>query len=171
MDDGYGCARGQKGSPVSHIREVVEIEAPPARVWAVVADPRNLPKWERRIISVSGVPAGGLKPGSSYTTVVGMMGIKARVDAFVHDIRPPEFAEVELSGAPLRAVIRTTLTPLDGGTRTRLEQDVEYHVRGGAVGEMLGKALRHLGASAILRRGVLAQKRHAEGASPGDEDW
>jgi uncharacterized protein YndB with AHSA1/START domain len=157
---------------VSRIREVVEVDAPPEKVWEVVADPRHLPKWDRRIVSVHDVPPDGLKVGSTYRTEIGLMGLRGRVDAVVHEIEPHEYAEIELSGVPLRATVRTRLTPLDGGKRTRLEQDVEYHVRGGPLGEVLGRALAHLGASAILRRGVLAQKRHAEGRDPaGDEGW
>ncbi|MCA1727644.1 MAG: SRPBCC family protein [Actinobacteria bacterium] len=156
---------------MSRVRVVVEVEAPREHVWNVIADPRNLPKWDRRVVSVKGVPEGGLRPGTRYVTEVALLAIHARMDAFVLDVRPPEYAEIELSGAPLRATVRTRLTELDPA-RTRLDQDVEYHVRGGTVGEVLGRGLRYLGAEAVLRRGVVAQKRQAEAAyRTGDAGW
>jgi uncharacterized membrane protein len=154
LDDGYG------GS-VSQVRVVVDVDAPRDHVWSVIADPRNLPKWDRRVVAVRGVPADGLKPGAAYTTEIALLGIRARVDAFVRDVRPPEYAEIELSGAPLRATVRTRLIEV-GPERTRIEQEVEYHLRGGAVGEVLGRGLRYLGAESVLRKGVEAQKHQAE---------
>ena len=154
LGGGYGCA-------VSHITVVVDVDAPRELVWEVVADPRNLPKWDRHVASVSDVPDEGLKVGTVYATEIVVLLVRSRVDAFVKDLRPPEYAEIVLTGAPLRAIVRTTLTALSQD-RTRLEQDVEYHVRGGSLGEVLGRALRRLGAQAILRRGVEGQKRQAE---------
>ena len=146
---------------MSHIRIAVNVDAPRALVWEVVADPRNLPDWDRHVVSVLDVPEGGLKQGTAYATEISVLRVRSRVDAFVKELRPPEYAEIDLIGAPLRATVRTTLTELSQD-RTRLEQDVEYHVRGGPLGEVLGRALRVLGAEAILRRGVEGQKRQAE---------
>lgn len=159
---------------MSRVTATVDIDAPPERVWEVIADPNNLPRWDRRIHAVEGVPADGLKPGSTYTTEIRVMGVRARVDAFVREIRPPEYAEIELTGAPLRATVYTTLTPLEGG-RSRLVQDVEYHVRGGQLGEALGRALEHLGAATILRRGTEAQREQVEETArrdaAGEHGW
>lgn len=149
------------GAAVSNVRVSVDVEAPRDHVWAVVSDPRNLPRWDRRVVSVTGVPEGGLRPGTAYGSEVAFLAFRARIDAFVREIRPPEYAEIELSGAPLRATVRTTLRELDAA-RTRLTQDVEYHVRGGSLGELLGKGLRILGADSVLRKGVEAQKLQAE---------
>ena len=54
----------------------VEIDAPPEAVWEVTSDPRNLPHWDRHIVAVK-VPEGGLLQGSTYSAVMGFMGVRA----------------------------------------------------------------------------------------------
>jgi uncharacterized protein YndB with AHSA1/START domain len=142
-------------------RFAVEVDAPPEEVWKVVADPRNLPRWDRHIARVTGVPADGLKKGSRYTTEVRFMGIRAQVEAEVLEIDPPREAVVRLSGL-LDATIHTVVTPQDGG-RSRLEHEVEYRFRGGALGAMAAQAVRLTGGPAlVLRRGSTAQKQQVE---------
>jgi len=150
---------------VSRVRAEVEVDAPPDEVWKVIANPQNMPAWDKRIASVRDIPEGELQEGSEYTTDLRFMGLSTSIRAKVKDIRPPEYALVELTGPPLRATVTTTLSSLNGG-RTKLEQDVEYHLRGGPLGRVLGRLLQHLGAGTILRRGTLAQKRQVE---TGDE--
>jgi uncharacterized protein YndB with AHSA1/START domain len=142
-------------------RVAVDVDAPPEEVWRIVADPRNLPRWDRHIARVTGVPAGGLKKGSRYSTEVRFLGVRAPVEAEVLEIDPPREALVRLSGL-LDATIHTTVTPQDGG-RSRLEHEVEYRFRGGALGAMAAKAIRLTGGpTLVLRRGATAQKRHVE---------
>ncbi|MGH2738846.1 MAG: SRPBCC family protein, partial [Actinomycetota bacterium] len=47
-----GVGQRYRGAIVSRIRESLIVEAPPEEVWEVVADPRNLPRWNRFIRSV-----------------------------------------------------------------------------------------------------------------------
>ncbi len=149
------------GAPMSVVRESVVVDAPVEDVWRIVSDPRNLPRWNPHIRSVHGVPDGGLRPGDTYVTVLRILGVKVRVDARVLAIEPPRRSEIHLSG-PLDAVVRTHLRPV-GTSRTRLDHDVEYHLKGGPVGELIGRAVRIVGAPTLLRRGVRAQQRQIEG--------
>jgi predicted membrane protein len=57
--------------------------------------------------------------------------------------------------------VRTSLRPV-GTRRTRLEHEVEYRFPGGPVGALLAGAVNRLGAGAILRRGLRAQKEQVE---------
>ncbi|MGH2724121.1 MAG: SRPBCC family protein [Actinomycetota bacterium] len=143
------------------VRHWEVVEAPPEEVWAVVSDPRNLPRWNRYIRSVHGVPQNGLRPGSRYWTQLAVMGVTFRVDAEVEEIDPPRFARVRLSG-PVDAIVRTWVRPA-GRDRSRLEHEVDYRLRGGPIGGIVARGLRVFGAPTLLRRGVRAQKRHAEG--------
>lgn len=146
--------------PMTVVRSSVEIDAPPGEVWRTVSDPRNLPRWNRHIHRVAGVPDDGLAKGSTYQTEIRVLGASMRVSAEVLAIDPPRSSEIRLDG-PLEAVVRTRLRPL-GKARTFLEHEVTYRVKGGPVGEMLGGALSRLGAASILRRGTRAQKRQVE---------
>jgi uncharacterized membrane protein len=145
---------------VSRIRESVVVNASPEEVWDVVADPRNLPRWNRFIRSVRDVPENGLRPGSKYWTVLGGLGVSVKVRAEVEEIEPPRYSRVRLSG-PLDAVVTTWIRPA-GSRRSRLEHEVEYHLPGGAVGELIARSVRRLGGRQLLRRGIRAQKRHVE---------
>jgi carbon monoxide dehydrogenase subunit G len=158
MDHGYGEA------VMTLVRTSVEIAAPREEAWKVVADPRNLPKWDRHIVSVTGVPDSGLEDGTEYTTQVEFGPITSRVDAHVEEIRPPEYSRIRLTGL-LDAVVATKLLPVDGGKRCRLEQEVDFAFKGGPIGRAAAKALQITGGPAVvLRRGVLAQKRQVERA-------
>jgi uncharacterized protein YndB with AHSA1/START domain len=148
------------GAILSRISESLVVEASPEEVWDVVADPRNLPRWNRFIRSVRDVPENGLRAGSKYWTVLGGLGVSVKVRAEVEEIEPPRYSRVRLSG-PLDAVVTTWVRPAGSG-RSRLEHEVEYHLRGGAVGELFARSVRLLGGRQLLRRGIRAQKWQIE---------
>jgi uncharacterized membrane protein len=139
----------------------VEVDAPLERVWNVVADPRHLPRWERHIVSIENLPPDGLTNGSTYTVVMRFVAIRATVSAEVLEWSPPGYACIRLSGL-LDATIRTTVSPI-GGSRSRLEHDVEYSFKGGALGDLAARSLHLLGGAQLaLKLGTLAQKRSIE---------
>ncbi len=140
-----------------------QVDAAPEHVWAVVADPHNLTRWDRHITGVTGVPPGGLERGTEYTTEVRFMGVKAHVRAEVLDLDSPRYAKVRLHGL-LDATIETWLDPVDGD-RTTLRHRVDYRFRGGPLGQLGARIVRGLGGAAILRRGVESQKTQAEEAA------
>jgi uncharacterized membrane protein len=154
---------------VSVVQFTVEVDAPIDRVWAVVADPRNLPRWDHRILRVSGLPEDGLRQGSEYRVQLGFMGARAWVPAKVLDIRPSEYSCVHLGGL-VDAVVESRLKPLPGG-RTRLSHRIDYRFPGGPLGSLAAGAVSLLGAPLLLRHGVEAQKRQAEeGVTDGATD-
>lgn len=145
---------------MSIVRSREVIDASPEEVWAVVADPRNLPRWNPHIQEVVGAPPDGLAKGSSYDTIIRVMGVSSTVHAEVADVDPPRSSEVRLTG-PLDAVVRTRLLPTAEG-QTILEHEVSYRLKGGPFGELIARALRALGAGSVLRRGTRAQKLQVE---------
>jgi uncharacterized protein YndB with AHSA1/START domain len=145
---------------VSRIHLWTVVEASPDEVWEVVANPRNLPRWNRHVQNVSGVPDGGLRPGSRYTTEIGAMGLRFHVEAEVKELEAPRHAEVRLHG-PVDATVRTWIHAA-GRRRSRLEHEVEYHLKGGPLGEAIARVFKLLGGSQLLRRGLRAQKQQIE---------
>ncbi len=138
----------------------VEVDAPPDAVWEVVSDPRNLSSWDRHISGVSGVPPDGLHRGTMYTTEVRFMGVRAHSTSKVLELRPPEYSRVHLNGI-VEGTVETWVEPLDHD-RSRLRHRVEYRFIGGPLGRLAAGAIRSLGATALIRRGVQAQKHQAE---------
>ena len=145
---------------MSRIRESIEIDAPPAEVWTVVANPRNLPRWSRFIRSVHDVPRNGLRAGARYWTELGRFGVAVKVRATVEEIDPPRYSRLRLTG-PVDAVVTTTVRRAGPG-RSRLEHEIDYHMPGGPVGELLARTFRFLGGRQLVRRGIRAQKRQVE---------
>jgi uncharacterized protein YndB with AHSA1/START domain len=147
---------------VTVIRHSAEIDASPEEVWRIVGDPRNLPQWNQHILAVHEVPPTGLVPGAKYWTEMGGFGIRFRILAEVVELDPPTYSWIRLTG-PVTASVRTWVHPTSDG-RTLLEHEVDYHVRGGPIGEVIGRALRLLGATRMLKKGIEAQKRQVEGS-------
>jgi uncharacterized protein YndB with AHSA1/START domain len=145
---------------VSRINEAIVVEAPPDEVWRVIADPLNLPRWNRFIRAVGDVPRNGLRPGSRYWTELGGFGVAVKVRARVEEIDPPRYSRIRLSG-PVDAVVTTWVRPA-GSLRSRLEHEIDYHMPGGPVGELLARTVRLLGGRQLVRRGIRAQKRQVE---------
>jgi carbon monoxide dehydrogenase subunit G len=142
----------------------VEIDAPPERVWEIASDPRQLPRWERHILTVENLPTEGLHKGATYTVVMRFLAVRAKVHADVLEWSPPGYACVRLSGL-LDATVRTTISPI-GDSRSRLEHDVEYSFRGGVLGDLAARSLQLIGGAQLaLRLGTLAQKREIESGS------
>jgi uncharacterized protein YndB with AHSA1/START domain len=153
-------AKRPKHKPGSRVRESIVIDAPPQEVWRVIADPRNLPRWNPHIAAVHGVPDEGLKPGTRYQSELRFVGAHAKVDAEVIELEPGRYSEIELSG-PVWATVRTFLRPI-GKHQTRVEHEVEYRFRGGPIGGVVARVVRLLGAPTLLRRGLRAQKVQRE---------
>ncbi len=146
---------------VSVVQVSVDVDASPERVWSVVADPRNLPRWDRHVTDVRGVPPDGLRPGVEYVTEVRIMGVRVHGSAGVVELRAPEYAKVRMNGI-VEGMVETWLEPLDGGGRTHLRHRVDYRFIGGPLGAFVAQAVKALGVTNILRNGTLAQKRQAE---------
>lgn len=145
---------------MSTIRDAVVVDATPEEVWRVIADPHNLPRWNRQIRAVRGAPDGELREGDSYRIELGFLGATAEVRAVVRELERPTFSEVSLTG-PIEGTVRTYVRPIGAG-RSRLEHEVEYRFPGGPLGRVAARAVRLMGASLILRRGLRAQKETVE---------
>ena len=143
------------------VRAAVEVDAPPEDVWIVVSDPRNLPRWDRHITKVEGIPEGGVSEGTEYEAELRFMGARGKVTAEVLEFAPPSWSRVRLTGF-LDAMVTTSVTPLGDG-RSRLEHEVDYRFRAGPLGRLAARGLRLVGGPRhVLKRGTLIQKRDIE---------
>ena len=139
----------------------VVVNAPPQEVWAVVGDPSNLPRWDRHITAVEGVPPHGLEQGAEYITVMRFVGVRTTVHCRVLEWEPPTWAVFALSGI-LNATVATRIEPLPPG-RSRLRHEVDYHFRRNPIGELAARSIQLIGGAYFaLRHGTLAQKNQVE---------
>src|SRR5438093_8529254 len=132
----------------SVVEVAVDVDATAEDVWKVVADPRNLQRWDRHIALVEGAQ-GELHAGDRYTTELRFMGARARAHMKVIALTPNRYSKVAMDGV-VDGTVETWLEPLDGD-RTRLRHRVEYRFRGGSLGEVAGRAVRMMGAGTIVK--------------------
>lgn len=145
---------------MSVISEAAVVDAPLDEVWHVIADARNLPRWNSHIREVRGAPDRELKEGDTYRARLRFVGVSADVRAEVLELEPERYAKVRLRGV-VDATIETFAKSI-GRERTRVEHRVEYRFPGGPLGELAARTVRLLGAPMILRRGLRAQKQQVE---------
>lgn len=152
---------GDVEAQVTRAQFDVVVDAPPEAVWEVISDPRRLPHWDRHIVRVEGVPAGGLLEGMRYTTEMRFFAFRSTIDGEVLEWDPPKRSTIRLTGL-LEATVTSTIEPL-AGDRSLLEHIVDYRFRGGPLGEIAARSLARMGGAHLaLRHGTLAQKRDIE---------
>ena len=117
----------------------VEISRPPAEVYAFLADPSNLHRWQEGVEEVHG-PGGPLAAGSTFTEVRTFMGKRVESELEVTAAEPGrEFSLRSLSG-PVRFSARHLLAPADDGTLLTLVGDVDAGRLFGLAGGLVRKA-------------------------------
>jgi hypothetical protein len=137
----------------------VEVDAPPQIAWQVAADPRNLPHWDRHIVSVS-IPTKDLAPGVTFEVAMRFMSVRAKVRCEVLEWEPPWRSRVRLRGV-LDATVTTSIAALPYD-RCVLRHEVTYVFKG-PFGRFAAASLNAVGGAQLaLKRGALAQKREIE---------
>jgi len=106
----------------------VRIARPPAEVFAFIADPTNLPRWDPAIREVRRTDDGPVGKGSGLSVTAEEGGRRVAVDTRVVEFEPDRAFGVSAtySGVPLRLTWR--LEP--SGTGTRLTAHGEAEVGG-----------------------------------------
>jgi len=103
----------------------VRIGRLPAEVFAFIADPENLPRWDPAIREVRRREAGPVGLGSGLTVMAAEAGRSVVVESQVTDYVPDRLFGVAAtySGVPLR--LRWRLEPDGTGTRVTAEGEAE----------------------------------------------
>ena len=104
------------------------IEAPPERLFEIVSDPHNLPRWWPRVTRVEAVHGPSRRAGASWTTVMETAAGKAvRADHGCTRSEPPgAYAwQQEVEGTPFERILReamttVTLEPAAGATEVTI---------------------------------------------------
>lgn len=125
---------------MTHVHAEIEIDAPPAAVWAVVMDPRRLADWVTIHRRLGDVPAR-LRQGSTFEQTLNLRGAHLHVTWTVVDIDEPRRAVWEGHGpAHSRASIVYELRPL-GDDKTHFVYSNQFKPPGGALGAVAGRVL------------------------------
>jgi carbon monoxide dehydrogenase subunit G len=127
---------------VTAVTASIEIDAPPERVWDVIMDPDHFGDWVTIHRKLGYVDDGNLRPGFRVDQTLCLHHANFKVKWSLAELEAPLHAVWEGKGpAGSHARIVDTLTPLDGGGKTRFDYVNEYSQPGGFLGRMAGRVL------------------------------
>lgn len=108
----------QQDAPVKASSEIV-IDAPPERVWAILTDVNDWPKWQRDISRAD--MRGPLQPGAEFTWTSGM-----QINSRIALLRPPQAFGWTGKAHNARAIHVWKLEPLPNNqTRVSTNESME----------------------------------------------
>jgi len=144
---------------VASLREVVEIQAPAERVWAVVAeDVENAPRWSSNLDRVEKLDAGPPRIGTRYRYHLDLAGHKEKLEVEQDVYNKPKKCSGRFTKGPLNGTWAYTYTQRKDGS-TRLVYEMDYQLGG-----LLRFATGVLGPqyAAGIRRNMETLKKYVE---------
>ena len=151
---------------MARIDSQTHIRADPARVWEVLVDWENQPRWmaDARRVDVLGDQRAGVGVTLRCRTAIAG-GLLVDDDIRVIEWEPPRLLTVRHLGRVVRGVGAFELAPTADGTRVRWWE--EFTAPLGLVGEAFGQLLVAPLIQRVFRRSLTALKRRCEGAEAG----
>lgn len=119
------------------VKRTIEVAAPPARVFELLADPHRLGEWVTIHAGLEEAPAGSLRKGSKLKQALKLAGKEFTVRWTVVDSRKPHRIEWEGRG-PARTEARAIYELSPSGEGTRFGYLNEFELPGGVFGKVLG---------------------------------
>jgi uncharacterized membrane protein len=115
---------------VARIREQVDIDAPPERVWAVVAeDVKNAPRWTTYLDRVDHLDEGPPGKGTRYRYHLDLPGTKVTLEVEQDVYQKPRKCAGRFIKGPLKGTWAYTYTQRKDGS-TRLTYEMDYELTG-----------------------------------------
>jgi uncharacterized membrane protein len=116
---------------VTELRESIDIEAPPARVWAVVAeDVKNAPKWTSNLERAEKLDDGPPGKGTRYRYHLTLPGGRRETIEVEQDVyNAPKKCSGRFIKGPLKGTWAYTYTQRKDGS-TRLVCEMHYELGG-----------------------------------------
>lgn len=113
----------------------IDVDRPPAQVFAYVTDPTRFAEWQKGVVS-GHMDGGGIPQVGEKCLTTRRIGFAERsVTAELTHIDPPSTWGVHGVDGPIRAVVDVTVDPLDSGHRSRVTIAVDFEGHG--IGEVL----------------------------------
>ena len=120
----------------------IDIDRPPADVFAVVADPRTMPLWYDAVDHVAQATDDPTSPGTRYDVVRTLPGGRVHNDVELTEHQPDRLVTFESRTGPTPFRYRYTLEPTGQGTRLRLDGRISGAGLPGPIGRFDGIATR-----------------------------
>jgi uncharacterized protein YndB with AHSA1/START domain len=142
------------------VQRTAQIAATPAEVYAFLAEPANLPRWQAGIVAAERTSAAPTTVGSTARVVLELMGQQVSADVTVREAEPERRLTLASSVSGLGIVASLDLAPHDGGTEITLASEVRAeNVFMAPLERMVTDAAeRHLDASLARLEAALAER-------------
>jgi uncharacterized protein YndB with AHSA1/START domain len=125
-------------SAVTHLQHELFVDAPPERVFDLLAQPERTPQWSPNVIAVRRTSEGPIAVGSTTEVVVKVLGTRQRAAGRCTVFEPPRRLVIEsVTDLGAKSRSETELSPEGNGTRLRATLD--YTVPGGGLGRALDR--------------------------------
>ena len=109
---------------MTRIEGEISIAAPVEQFFDMVADERNEPRYNPRIVRVEKISDGPIGPGTQFTAQPRGMGRKGAMTVEVIDYERPGRLTMSIRSSSLDVVGTLTFAPVAGGTRMRRSWDM-----------------------------------------------
>ena len=123
---------------MARLQQELFVDAPPERVFALLAQPERTPEWSPNVLSIRRTSEGPIEVGSTTETVVRALGTRQRAIGRCTVFDPPRRLVIE-SRTDLGATSRSDSELTPEGRGTRLRATLDYIVPGGGVGKLFDK--------------------------------
>ena len=101
------------------------IPAPPAEVYAFLAEPTNLPRWQEGVISSERTSPPPTVAGSTGRVVIEMMGQRVTADTTIREAVQDRRLVIATSASGMSVVGSLDLAPAEGGTQLTFSSEVK----------------------------------------------
>ena len=125
---------------MGHIRMRFYIKALMEHAFDYVAEPRNMPAWNRNFVANKGLPEGPIAVGASWTQVSKIGGRTVECRRRVLKYERPQRIVWEMTGLGGKMVLAFELQPQGSGTKATYTAD--YTLPGSLLGRFAGKLLK-----------------------------
>lgn len=123
---------------MTRLRQELFVDAPPERVFELLAQPERTPEWSPSAISVRRTDGGPIGVGSTTESVVKVLGTRQRAIGRCSVFDPPRRLVIE-SRTDLGGKSRSDSELIPEGGGTRLRATLEYVVPGGGLGKLFDR--------------------------------
>ena len=106
------------------VQRTAQIAATPAEVYAFLAEPANLPRWQAGIVAAERTSPPPTAVGSTARIVLELMGQQVGAEITVREAEPPRRLALAASVSGMGIVATLDLTAHDGGTEITLASEV-----------------------------------------------
>ncbi len=106
------------------VQRTAQITAPPDEVYAFLAEPANLPRWQAGIVAAERTSPPPTAVGSTARIVLELMGQQVTAEITVREAEPARRLALAASVSGMGIVATLDLTAHDGGTEITLASEV-----------------------------------------------